>query len=440
MPRRTPGHPPAVHPPKGGRVFYGWWIVGVAFLADFVMAGTGVYAFSVLLRPMADSLGWSLGTLTGVVVVRSVVAGVLSPLVGPLVDRRHGARFLMSTGAVVGGIGLIATGLVQRPLHFYLAFGVAVAISMVTSGMLVSSTVVSKWFVRYRGRALAIAAMGISAGGVALIPLTTWLLEVVGWRGAWQALGVLSLVLVAPAALLLVRRQPEDLGLSPDGLPPPGGGASRTVPWGERGWTLGAALRTPALWLVLLSTNLSFMALQGLLVHQIAILQERGLSRHEAALVGTVFTAFALAAKPPWGLLAERFPVRYLLAVVSGGCGAGAGLLLLPGGMAVGIAYAVVLGTFMAATAPLNNLVWAQYFGREFLGTIRGTIGPANMAVTSVAPLPVSFLHDAFRGYAAPLSLIVALYTASALLILPARPPQGTPPAGTPPNAGSKLP
>lgn len=108
--------------------------------------------------------------------------------------------------------------------------------------------------------------------------------------------------------------------------------------------------------------------------------------------------------------------------------------------MAVGIAYAVVLGTFMAATAPLNNLVWAQYFGREFLGTIRGTIGPANMAVTSVAPLLVSFLHDAFRGYAAPLSLIVALYTASALLILPARPPQGTPPAGTPPNAGSKLP
>jgi len=57
-----------------------------------------------------------------------------------------------------------------------------------------------------------------------------------------------------------------------------------------------------------------------------------------------------------------------------------------------------------------------------------------------VAPLLVSFLHDAFRGYAAPLSLIVALYTASALLILPARPPQGTPPAGTPPNAGSKLP
>ncbi|MCS7206545.1 MAG: MFS transporter [Dehalococcoidia bacterium] len=412
--------------PRVGRVFHGWWIVGAAFLADFVMAGTGIYAFSVLLRPMAESLQWSLGTLTGALILRSGVAGVLSPFIGPLVDTRHGARILMSLGAVVGGLGLIAISFVQTPLQFYLAFGVVGAISILTSGFLVSSTVVSKWFIRYRGRALAIAAMGISAGGVALIPLTNWLLGMIGWRATWQVLGLISLVVVAPAAFLVVRRRPEDMGLLPDGVsaPPSAVSGEGAHSGREVAWTLRAALRTPALWLVLASTNLGLMGLQGVLVHQIAMLQERGLTRDQAALVGTVLTVFALVTKPPWGLLAERVPVRYLMSIVGWGAALGVGLLLATSGMATGIAYAVVLGTFVSATAPLNNLVWANYFGREFLGTIRGAIGPASMAVNSVAPFAVSLLHDRFSSYTVPLYAIVALYTASAVLILLAVPPK----------------
>lgn len=407
------------------RVFPGWWIVGASFLADFVMAGTGVYAFSVLLRPMAQSLGWSLSTLTGALILRSAVAGALSPFIGPLVDMRHGARILMSVGAVIGGLGLIAISLVQTPLQFYLAFGVVGAVTTLTSGFLVSSTVVSKWFVRYRGRALAIAAMGISAGGVALIPLTNWLLGMVGWRATWQVLGIIALVLVAPPALLLVRRRPEDVGLLPDGASAPVQKVQATSHHTqETVWTLRAALRTRALWLVLASTNLALMGLQGVLVHQIAILQEQGLTRDQAALVGTVLAVFALVTKPAWGLLSERVAVRYLLSVVSGGCVLGVALLLGTHGLAMGVAYAVVLGTFVAATAPLNNLVWANYFGREFLGTIRGAIGPASMAVNSVSPLIVSLLHDRFAGYSKPLLLILALYAVSALLILVATPPR----------------
>lgn len=420
--------------PGLGRVFHGWWIVGASFLADFVMAGTGVYAFSVLLRPMANSLGWSLGTLTGALILRSAVAGALSPFIGPLVDMRHGARILMSVGAIVGGLGLIAISLVQTPLQFYLAFGVLGAVTTLTSGFLVSSTVVSKWFVRYRGRALAVAAMGISAGGVALIPLTNWLLGMVGWRATWQVLGVIALVLVAPPAFLLVRRRPEDVGLLPDGAPVPVGRVQARPPVNpEAIWTLRAALRTHALWLVLASTNLALMGLQGLLVHQIAILQEQGLTRDQAALVGTVLAVFALITKPAWGVLSERVAVRFLLSAVSGGCVLGVIILLRANGLSMGIGYAVVLGTFVAATAPLNNLVWANYFGREFLGTIRGAIGPASMAINSVAPLVVSLLRDRFDGYSAPLFLIIALYAVSALLILfavPPRPPRALGVAG----------
>ncbi|MBI4233428.1 MAG: MFS transporter [Chloroflexi bacterium] len=409
-----------------GPFFYGWWIVLVGFLADFVMVGTGNFAFSVLIGPMSRDLGWSLTLLTGALALRSVVAGVASPLLGVLLDKRHGARLIVSIGSLVGAVALVGLGFVRTPLQFYLVFGVAGAASIASSSHLVTSTIAAKWFVRYRGRAIALTAMGISAGGVALIPISNLLLGVVGWRWTWVALGVLAFVLVTPASALLVRRRPEDLGLYPDGAPHPpasvAGGRSGEAR--DTSWTLAEALRTRAFWLLLLVFNVGFIGLAAVLIHQVNYLQGRGLSRDEAAYLATLFAFFALGGKPIWGFLAERFQARYLVAIMAVGCALGVVLLLTVHSPATAAAYAAVYGFFMGGTALLQGVAFADYFGREFLGAIRGVAAPIGSLTNSLSPLLAAMIIESSGSFAPALGLFVVLYLLSAGCILLAPPPR----------------
>jgi len=198
------------------RFFYGWLVVVACFMGDFMMAGVSTHAFGVLLKPMSEDLGWSRTMATFAMTMRSFVSAFSGPIVGPLLDRR-GPRVIMVVGATIAGIGIMAQGWVTEIWQFYLVYGVLGSLGMMAMGGLVTSTTVSKWFVRKRGRATAIVMAGLPMGGAVLVPVTQFVISNYGWRGAWVVLGLLVWVLVVPLAALFMRRTPEDMGLRPDG-------------------------------------------------------------------------------------------------------------------------------------------------------------------------------------------------------------------------------
>ena len=105
--------------------------------------------------------------------------------------------------------------------QFYLTFGIVFSTISVTIGwQLLGPAVLSKWFVRLRGRAMGISAIGVSVGGIIVAPIAGLLVANMGWRAAWLVLGVGMIVILTPAAALLMRRQPGDVGLVPDGSAP----------------------------------------------------------------------------------------------------------------------------------------------------------------------------------------------------------------------------
>ncbi|HLB29174.1 MAG TPA: hypothetical protein VJM69_03475, partial [Dehalococcoidia bacterium] len=104
-----------------GKRFYGWRIVLAGFLSDFWITGVGTYTFGNFLAPMQSSLGWSRGLLSGAITVRLAVTGLLAPVVGPLLDRRHGARAAMALGGLLGGGGLLWLAWLREPWQYYLA-------------------------------------------------------------------------------------------------------------------------------------------------------------------------------------------------------------------------------------------------------------------------------------------------------------------------------
>ena len=165
------------------RPFYGWYIVGVALVAQFVAVGTQTYSSTVFLKPMTQDLGWTRSEFSAVQTVSTVVMGIVGFGIGMLIDKR-GPRLLMLAGGLICGAALIATSQVHNLWEFYLARGVAQTVGNAMLGNLVVNVTVSKWFIARRGMAVAIASSGVSLGGVLMTPVVSWVAGTWGWRPA----------------------------------------------------------------------------------------------------------------------------------------------------------------------------------------------------------------------------------------------------------------
>jgi MFS family permease len=413
----------------GKRFFYGWVIVAVTFMTSMLTAGITGYGLAFFIVPMSAALGVSRGAFSSITLFRLIVFPVV-PFIGRLVDRRQGPRVLIALGGALGGVTLMGTAGVQSLWHFLVLFGVVYGLAnTVMGGMVVEPALITKWFVRKRGRAMAIGTMGISTGGFVIAPLVGWLIGAFGWQTAWLVLGAGLGVIIVPLAAFFVVRSPEDMGLLPDGDAPMAEGASGSQPLAtmERSWTLGEAMRTRAFWVLLSVQALGFGGLMPIIIHQVAYLQDKGLDTSMAAWIATLVAFFAMAGKLPWGYLAERVHVRWVSAV----CAVSAGLFvfLLVGGrdLPAFYAYAVLLGVTMGGFPTLMNLATAVYFGRQHMGAIRGFVTPATQVVGAASPVFAGWMWDRVGSYDLPFTVFAFAWIAAGLLMLLAHPPR--PPA-----------
>jgi MFS family permease len=404
-------------------VFYGWWVVAGAFVSHLLSYGVLTVAFGIFFPFMADALHLGRGLLATVAAAARVVSAALSPLIGPVVDRR-GPRPVMALGVLSLAGGAAALAFAESAWHVMIGYGLVMALGSVALGDLSGDATVARWFVRRRGRALAFATMGLSSAGI-VIPLPVALLiEWFGWRAAWLALAGVVLALGLAAAALM-RRRPEDHGLAPDGLAGrrPGTSSAPPGPAVERSLGARAAARTPAFWLLVVSTNLAGLGFFGVNLHLFSYMTDLGFSAAVAAAVVTYLYTLHTVAKPLWGLIAERVHVRYCIAACY--AGGGAGVLLLGGG-AMGwlLAFATVYGLTRGAQSFVTSLAWADYFGRDAQGAIRGVAAPFRHLSAAAGPIVGGVLHDLTGDYRLAFAIFAAAFVAGAAVALTARPPR----------------
>ncbi|MER3420650.1 MAG: hypothetical protein C4290_09085 [Chloroflexota bacterium] len=413
-------------------VYYGWYIVGAALVAQMVAVGLQSYTLGVFLKPMLRDFAWTREDVANVQTISTVVMGALGLFIGGFVDRR-GARPLMIAGALVSGLCLIGVSRVQSLAQFYLVRGVGVSMGSVGIGNLVVNVTVAKWFVRKRGIAISVAAMGISLAGVIVTPLVQVLISSYGWRQTWVLLGIAVWVIVLPLAFVM-RRMPEDYGLRPDGDPPghlphqPGRRNASAV--SEVDWTRREALHTAALWLLILAYGTANVGLGALLFHMFPFLTDSGFSAGRAALMFSAQSWAALVSKPVWGMLMLRIHARYLSAVAFVVAALALTGLLAAANQrsAVGVVVLLALyGLGIGGTVPLQESVWASYFGRRHLGAIRAVAMPFAILFSALGPKFAARLYDHTGSYGTAFLTFAAFWVAGAALVLLARPPRRSP-------------
>lgn len=417
------------------KIFWGWYIALVAASASFVTGGIYGTGFGVFFKPMAQDLNLTRTMVAGGSTVRTLLSTVAMPIIGPLVDK-YGPRMIMTIAASTAVVFTMLMGQVRNAFEFYLVFAVVGPLLAAGMGDLVTNTSVSKWFIRHRGRAMAISTSGLSAGIAIVTPFNEFVISNWGWRTAWVVSGFIVAFFVLVPTMLLMRRRPEDMGLLPDGdsmpletdpLQSESGTASAPRPAVlEEVFTLKEALHMPTLWFIIVATDLAGMAISGIGFHQVPYVTDIGFSPAIAASMITVWGMFSFSAKLIFGFLSERYHVRYLMIISC--LGGAAGIVILMNAPSLGLlgiyGYAVVNGFFRGGYPVLMPLIWANYFGRTFLGTIRGIVAPFSLIASAGGPLLAGYLFDVTQSYYLAFGIFVVTFIMATGFMFVARPPQ----------------
>ncbi|MBM4416007.1 MAG: MFS transporter [Chloroflexi bacterium] len=412
-------------PARRRGVYYGWWMVAGAVVAQFVAVGATQQVAGVFLRPMTDDLGWSIAQFALAGSLAFAVTGMAGFVVGPFIDR-YGPRPLMLGGGLVYGAALIAASQITAPWQFIALQMLAGGAGNSLTGPLVVNTALSKWFVLRRGWAIALGSMGIGAAGL-VVPLTMIrVVDSLGWRDAYVVLGVAVWALILPTALIM-RRQPEDYGMLPDGRERADEGtvqgradlAAVQADY-DNSYTRAEAVRTPAVWLITFGMAFFGLGMTAVLLHGIAFMTDAGLTRTQAALALAFGGAGNLLSKFAWGWLLARVHVRVLFAFCFLLAGVGATLMVaadqfgLPWLMHAAL---FVWGAGFGGGIPLSEFIWAKYYGRRHIGAVRSVGVPFGIIFGASGGLVVARYYDAVGDYTGAWLTLVACYVVGATLI-----------------------
>ncbi|MFN0071848.1 MAG: MFS transporter [Chloroflexota bacterium] len=403
--------------------FYGWYIVGMAFISLFIGAGTGGFAFGIFLPAMSAELGWSQSTIVIASSITSITAALSGPILGRIADR-HGPRAILIGGLLLMFAGMAGSGFVSEPWHLYVTFGLMTGVARSGLQSVVPGTMISNWFIRRRSAAYGVAAMGPPCSNFLLPPVISAIVATQGWRAGWIAMGLQGILLGLLPALLIRRQRPEELGLQPDGAkldPPPEPGTSRpSIGPTPRGgdWTAREATRSPAFWMVAAGMALVLLGPNVSIIFMFSYFGSMGISPTAAALAVSAVSGMQMLSRLVfWAPVSARIQsVRWLLVLWGSLMLGGTLSLAFAQGEIGALAAAALLGTGLGGNLVLQLQVWPEYFGRTALGTIIGT-GSIMQGITAASvPLLLAVLLDHTGNYTL-LYLITSGFVGSGLML-----------------------
>ncbi len=415
--------------------FYGWLIVAAAFLIGFTEAGVFQNILSVFMKPMIEEFNWSRSMVTGAITLGSIAGGLVSPFVGPILDR-YGPRMVSFWGILILSAGMVSLAFLSRIWQLYLFFGAGRMIA-VGALSLVIYVAVSNWFIQRRGRAMGIATLGSRAGTATFPPLVQFIIQSYGWRAAWACLGLVVFLLSAIPSLLFLKRRPEDMGLWPDGIPPAdlpdsekdqseNNNIESSAENLEPAWTREQAVRTSSFWLLNIMHCLALFSGAGINFHIFPFLTDQGFSPQTAVLVLSTIAVSSGAGSLIMGFFADKFETRKLLTANFVICGVVfISIFWLASGGGIFI-FALLFGTLRGGLMPLLPLIWAEFYGRTSLGTVFSLGGPLRLTANALGPIFAALCFDSIGNYILPFAVFTSLFYFSAFLSFTVRPPKYT--------------
>lgn len=396
-----------------GRFYYGWLIVFIAALGVFFSGPGQTYSNSIFIDQYINEFGWSRSAVSGIYSGATLCAGLLMILVGRFIDR-FGQRTMMVTVGSLLALACFFNSIVSSVWMLAVGFFLIRLLGQGSMG-LIPNTLVAQWFIKRRGLAFSLMTMGSFASAMSFPLINTWLIQTWDWRFAWQFWGVLLLIIFVPIAFLGVRNKPEQMGLIPDGNKEIGTEGGKLTVLGqtaqieaEEDWTLKEAMKTRAFWAILICVGIPAMVNTGITFHIISILGTNGLSPEIAAMVLSLMAVIGIPMSLVSGYITEKIKTNYLLLMIFIIEVILLLMLLVTGNFIMAIVFGVLWGTANGFERIGLSVIWPDYFGRAYIGSISGVGATVGVLGSAFGPLPFGIGFDLFDSYT-PVLMITML-------------------------------
>jgi len=386
------------------KLFYGWYIVMVLALLGTVSVGMGSINFGLFITPMREELGIKQSFFGMTQTARMVGFSMSGWLIGRILDQ-YGARIPLFIAGSFMGLAMAGLFYVQTGWQLVTLFFVKGLIGLEgAGGNLYQSVPLSRWFVRRRGRAMSMVFLGTPIGIFILSPLTQFVISTTGWRSAWLILGGGGCVLIMILALLVIRKEPQSMGLQPDGGLLDGGEAEvdhledDQSPV-EYSWTRNQAVRTYPFWSLSTVMGLRMLCMSTMSLFRIPFYMEQGISPQLVAWALSAEAVVAAAIAIPAGWAADRFQPRFV--ATTSLCITIIAFLVT---MNVSATWHVFLATMLFGAGAASFIVtqaamWPSYFGGLNIGSIRGLAIPVATVLSGMGAPLTGVVKDTTGSY-----------------------------------------
>jgi len=369
-------------------------LVGSVWVTLAIASGL-YFSFPIFFVALFEEFGWSRGATALAFSISSITQGLLSPVVGTLVDR-FGPRRVILSGTFVLGAACLLGSRVGSLWALYLITGVLSAVGVCAVSWVPSGALIARWFAERRGSMMGIAFSGMGAGVLLMGPLAQWLIDGYGWRAAYLVLGAGTLAVLVPIAWFGIRDAPAaSAPRRGDAVPP------APAP-GDAAREIGAALQTRAFWALFFAYLCTPLAVFPVVTHQVAFAVDQGWPRQFVAGIFGLTGFMSVVGRIVFGFAADRIG-RAQSASLSYACTALGTLALLSlerwHHAASLYVYALLFGAGFGARGPIITAMASELFpGRQF-GRIYGALSLGNGIGGALGPWLGGAIFDVTGSY-----------------------------------------
>jgi MFS family permease len=383
------------------RYFYGYNIIAAGFVTQAVCVGA-MFTYGLFFKELQIAFGWSRAMISGASSLAFLIMGGGAALAGAINDR-IGPRIILTASAVATGIGYLLMAGIQSLWQLYLLYGCLVAIGFATHDVITLSTA-ARWFVKRRGAMSGLLKVGTGAGQLTVPLIASSLIAAYGWRQTYLILGGFTLVALVSAAQLM-RRDPQSMGLQPDG-------ASHNRPYAMAPDTasdlpLAAIARSRLFWYICMAEFAAFFSIFTIIVHIVPHARDVGLSPAVAAGLLSTIGGVSMLGRVVMGAASDRLGGRRSLIICFLVLSASLVWLLSASNAWMLYLFAIVYGFAHGSLFTVVSPAIAELFGTHSHGLLFGFVLFSGTLGGSIGPLLAGFLFDRTGTYQVVLGVLV---------------------------------
>ncbi|MGG7222639.1 MFS transporter [Bacillus sp. ATD] len=390
------------------RLHYAWIIVSVTFLILLAVQGVRL-SFGAFVEPWERQFSMDRSTISLISTMSFIVYGISQPVIGRLVDK-WGARAVLAWSALLTGVSIFLTYLVTSPWQLFLLYGLGVSLGVGGASNVAASVLVVNWFSKKRGLAFGIMEAGFGAGQMLLVPGSLMLIHWFSWKLTVVVLGLLLIVIVFPAALLMLRNNPSEKKTEPIG----GLAASEknTAPK-TTALSVTGMFRMRQFWFLILPFLICGFTTVGLMdTHLIPFSHDHGFSTTVTSAAVSLLAGFNIAGILLSGIIADRWSSRKILCFLYAVRAMSIVILIYSHEPYLLLAFAILFGLVDFATVAPTQMLATQYFQNYSIGLMIGWLSLAHQIGSALGAYVPGVIYTITGEYT------LAFYLSIGMLVL----------------------